>query len=202
MSNKISDFEVQTPITPEFFRLQTEVKEKLYDFNFSRPSAHEQRADLLLEILGRSGGVNIFPPFFCDLGKNIHFKEGGFLNTGVKILDLAPVYIGEYVQIGPDVVISTAGHPLDLAERVRPVATGNPITIGDSVWIGAGAIILDGVTIGDRAVIGAGSVVNKDIPADTVAVGNPCKVVKKIDQSPMPTEDEIYEMWKPLIEMN
>ncbi|WP_038882852.1 DapH/DapD/GlmU-related protein, partial [Vibrio rotiferianus] len=89
----------------------------------------------------------------------------------------------------------------ELAERVRPIATGNPISIGDSVWIGAGAIILDGVAIGDRAIIGAGSVVTKDIPADSVAVGNPCRVVKTIKQSEMPSEEEIIEMWRPLMEM-
>ncbi|MBW3696011.1 sugar O-acetyltransferase [Vibrio sp. T187] len=200
MSQSISDFSVRIPITPEFFELQNQVKEKLYDFNHSRPLEHDTRQAILLELLGRHGGVNIIPPFYCDLGSNIYFKQGGFLNTGVKILDLAPVNIGEYVQFGPNVVISTAGHPLDLSQRVRPVATGNPINIGNNVWIGAGAIILDGVTIGDRCVIGAGSVVTKDIPADSVAVGNPCKVIKSIKQSPMPSDEEINEMWKPLMD--
>lgn len=202
MSNKVSDFSVQIPINPEFDKMQDQVKEKLYDYNHARPSQHSLRRQLLEEILGSSGGANILSPFYCDVGKNIHFKQGGFVNTGVKILDLAPVKIGEYVQIGPDVIISTAGHPIDLAERVKPVATANPITIGDNVWIGAGAIILDGVTIGNRCVIGAGSVVNKDIPEDSVAVGIPCKVVKSIKQSPMPTEEELHQMWKPMMEAN
>ncbi|SON52923.1 sugar O-acetyltransferase [Vibrio tapetis] len=198
MSQTISDFDVQIPINKALFEFQTQVKEKLYDFNHARPSALEYRNQLLGEILGSVNQVHIVPPFYCDMGKNIHFKQGGFLNTGVKILDLACVTIGEYVQIGPDVVISTAGHPLDLAERVRPVATGNPIVIGDNVWIGAKAVILDGVTIGDRSVIGAGSVVTKDIPSDVVAVGNPCRVIKQIVHSEMPSDEEIEAMWEGL----
>lgn len=146
-------------------------------------------------ILGQYKGVTIVPPFYCDMGKNIHFECGGFLNSGVKILDLAPVFIGAHVQVGPNVVISTAGHPFDLAERVLPIASANPIKIGDNVWIGANAVILDGVTIGDRSVIGAGSVVTKDIPPDCVAVGNPCRVIKTITHSDMPSDDELDEMW-------
>lgn len=195
MGQSISDFSVRIPINRDFIELQIQVKEKLYDFNHSRPSDHDTRQAILSELLGHHGGVNILPPFDCDLGSNIYFKEGGFVNTGVKILDLAPVHIGEYVQFGPNVVISTAGHPLDLAQRVRPVATGNPINIGDSVWIGAGAIVMGGVTIGDRSVIGAGSIVTKDIPPDSVAVGNPCRVIKSIEQSSMPSNEELAEMW-------
>ncbi|MDD9157603.1 sugar O-acetyltransferase [Aliivibrio sp. S4TY2] len=199
MSHKLSDFSVQIPINKELCAFQDEVKEQLYDFNHSRPSEHQLRADVLQSILGNYQGVIIVPPFYCDMGKNIHFECGGFLNSGVKILDLAPVFIGEYVQIGPNVVISTAGHPFDLAERVLPIASANPIKIGDNVWIGANAVILDGVTIGDRSVIGAGSVVTKDIPSDCVAVGNPCRVIKTITHSEMPTDEDLEEMWASLI---
>ncbi|MUK39046.1 sugar O-acetyltransferase [Aliivibrio fischeri] len=195
MSHKLSDFSVQIPINKELCTFQDEVKEQLYDFNHSRPSEHQLRADVLQSILGQYKGVTIVPPFYCDMGKNIHFESGGFLNAGVKILDLAPVFIGAYVQVGPNVVISTAGHPFDLAERVLPIASANPIKIGDNVWIGANAVILDGVTIGDRSVIGAGSVVTKDIPPDCVAVGNPCRVIKTITHSDMPSDDELDEMW-------
>ncbi|MCP3698572.1 MAG: sugar O-acetyltransferase [Aliivibrio sp.] len=194
MSHKLSDFSVQIPINKELCAFQDEVKEQLYDFNHSRPSEHQLRVDVLQSILGNYQGVIIVPPFYCDMGKNIHFECGGFLNSGVKILDLAPVFIGECVQIGPNVVISTAGHPFDLAERVLPIASANPIKIGDNVWVGANAVILDGVTIGDRSVIGAGSVVTKDIPPDCVAVGNPCRVIKTITHSEMPTDEELDEM--------
>ncbi len=198
MSHKLSDFSVQIPINKELCAFQDEVKEQLYDFNHSRPSEHQLRVDVLQSILGNYQGVIIVPPFYCDMGKNIHFECGGFLNSGVKILDLAPVFIGECVQIGPNVVISTAGHPFDLAERVLPIASANPIKIGDNVWVGANAVILDGVTIGDRSVIGAGSVVTKDIPPDCVAVGNPCRVIKTITHSEMPTDEELDEMWADL----
>lgn len=195
MSYQLSDFSVQIPINKALCEFQDEVKEQLYDFNLSRPSEHQRRAEILKSILGTYQDTTIVPPFYCDMGKNIHFERGGFLNSGVKILDLAPVFIGEYVQIGPNVVISTAGHPCDLAERVLPIASANPITIGANVWVGANAVILDGVTIGERSVIGAGSVVTKDIPADSVAVGAPCRVIKTITHSKMPTDEELDAMW-------
>lgn len=198
MSHKLSDFSVHIPIDRELMDFQNQVKEKLYDFNHSRPSQSVLRQELLDDLFGSNKGVTIIPPFYCDMGKNIRFKQGGFLNTGVTILDLATVTIGEYVQIGPNVVISTAGHPFDLAERVLPIATGNPIVIGDNVWIGANSVILDGVTIGNRSIIGAGSIVTKDIPSDCVAVGNPCRVIKSISHSKMPTNEELDEMWLPL----
>ena len=200
MSQKLSDFTVHIPIDRELMDFQNQVKEKLYDFNHSRPSQGVLRQSLLDDLLGSNKGVTIIPPFYCDMGKNICFKQGGFLNTGVTILDLAPVTIGDYVQIGPNVVISTAGHPFDLAERVLPIATGNPIVIGDNVWIGANSVILDGVTIGDRSIIGAGSIVTKDIPSDCVAVGNPCRVIKSISHSKMPTDEELDVMWGSLMD--
>lgn len=199
MSQKLSDFTVHIPIDRELMDFQNKVKERLYDFNHSRPSQGALRQALLDDLLGSNKGVTIIPPFYCDMGKNIHFKQGGFINTGVTILDLAPVTIGDYAQIGPNVVISTAGHPFDLAERVLPIATGNPIVIGDNVWIGANSVILDGVTIGDRSIIGAGSIVTKDIPSDCVAVGNPCRVIKSISHSEMPTDEELDKMWRPLM---
>lgn len=200
MSHKLSDFSVHIPIDRELMDFQNQVKEKLYDFNHSRPSQSVLRQELLDDLFGSNKGVTIIPPFYCDMGKNIRFKQGGFLNTGVTILDLATVTIGEYVQIGPNVVISTAGHPFDLAERVLPIATGNPIVIGDNVWIGANSVILDGVTIGDRSIIGAGSIVTKDIPCDCVAVGNPCRVIKSISHTEMPTNEELELMWGSLEE--
>ncbi|WP_419207797.1 sugar O-acetyltransferase [Photobacterium leiognathi subsp. mandapamensis] len=200
MSSKLEDYSVHISINPELVHCQNAVKEKLYDFNHARPSDEVTQRKILNELLGAVNHAVIVAPFYCDMGKNIHFKRGGFLNAGVKILDIAPVYFGEHVLIGPNVVISTTGHPIDMAELL-PVASGNPITVGDCVWIGAGAIILDGVTIGDRSVIGAGSVVTKDIPADCIAVGNPCRVVKKIEHGEMPTEAELEELWRPVMEM-
>lgn len=201
MSNKLSDFSVHIAIDKALCKTQDRTKDLLYDYHHARPSDRAKKHQILEQLLGTYNGETITPPFYCDLGENIHFKGGGFFNTNVTILDLAPVYLGEYVQLGPNVVISTAGHPIDMAERVLPIALGNPITIGDNVWIGAGAVILDGVTIGDRSVIGAGSIVTKDIPADCVALGNPCKVVKHIQHGQIPSDEELEEMWRPIFEM-
>jgi len=103
MSRDLRDFSVQLPINRDLITYQTQVKEKLYDFNHSRPAQHTERQAILNSLLGSANGVTIVPPFFCDLGHNIHFKCGGFLNTNVTILDIAPVTIGEYVQMGPNV---------------------------------------------------------------------------------------------------
>lgn len=195
MSKKVDDFSVKLQINKELADFQLACKEKLYDFNHSRPSETEKRQQILKSIFGQFSNTHIEPPFQCDMGSNIFFGEGGFLNYGVIILDIAPVTIGEYVLIAPNVVISTASHPVDLAERVKPYACAEPISIGDNVWLGAGAIVVGGVTIGDRSVIGAGSVVTKDIPSDVIAVGNPCRVIKKIEHGEMPSEAQLQEWW-------
>ncbi len=126
-------------------------KEKLYDFNFSRPSEGEKRKAILKSLFGDVKNTHIEPPFYCDMGENIYFGEGGFINCDVKSLDIAKVTIGEYVLIAPNVLISTVSYPVDLAERVKPYACVEPVTIGDSVWLGAGCVVLGGVTIGNRS---------------------------------------------------
>ncbi len=123
----------------------------------------------------------IEPPFFCDYGKNIFLGEKVYFNFNCVILDVNTVKIGNEVLFGPNVQIYTASHPLDWKTRASGLELGKPITIGNNVWIGGGAIILPGVNIGDRAVIGAGSVVTKNIPSDVFAAGNPCKVIKDLN---------------------
>lgn len=200
MSKKVSDFSVQLLIDKALVKKQLACKEKLYDFNFSRPSEGEKRNQILKSLFGGFKNTHIEPPFQCDMGSNVFFGEGGFVNYGVTMLDIAPITIGEYVLIAPNVVISTVDHPVDLAERVKPYACAEPVTIGDSVWLGAGCMVLGGVSIGDRSVIGAGSVVTKDIPCDVIAVGNPCRVIKQIEHSTMPSEAQIKEWWSGLID--
>jgi len=200
MSKKVADFSVQLLIDKALVKHQLACKEKLYDFNFSRPSEADKRKAILESLFGQYSNTHIEPPFHCDMGDNIFFGEGGFINCGVKILDIAPVTIGEYVLIAPNVVISTVDHPVDLAERVKPYACAEPVTLGNNVWLGAGAMVLGGVTIGDRSVIGAGSVVTKDIPSDVIAVGNPCRVIKKIEHGEMPSEAQLEEWWGELME--
>lgn len=121
----------------------------------------------------------IQPPFYCDYGYNIYCEENVFFNFNCVVLDVARVTIGKNVFFAPAVQIYTATHPLDYLER-RTQESGRPVTIGDDCWIGGGAIILPGVKIGSRSVIGAGAVVTKDIPDDSLAVGNPAVVIKEL----------------------
>jgi maltose O-acetyltransferase len=134
----------------------------------------------LAELFGYPTDAYLEPPFFCDYGWNITLGAGVYANHNVVILDCAPVRIGDAVYVGPNVVISTAGHPVDAAERTSGVEFAKPISIGDRVWIGAGVVILPGVEIGANTTIGAGSVVTKNIPANCVAAGNPCRLMRML----------------------
>lgn len=143
-----------------------------------------QRRHLFKELLGSTEGrFYIENPFICDYGYNIHWGANSYANFGCTILDAAPVYIGANVMMAPNVQIYTATHPLEYKARNSGIEFAKSVHIGDNVWIGGGAIINPGVTIGENSVIGSGSVVVKDIPADVVAVGNPCRVLKPIDNS-------------------
>ena len=134
------------------------------------------------ELLGKSEGAWINPPFYCDYGYNIEVGKNCFINYNCTIIDVGKVRIGNYAQIAPNVSIYTAGHPVHPAARNTLYEYGIDITIGDNVWIGGNTVILPGVTIGDCCVIGAGSVVTHDIPAWTVAAGNPCRVLRRITE--------------------
>ncbi|HVF65386.1 MAG TPA: sugar O-acetyltransferase [Casimicrobiaceae bacterium] len=125
--------------------------------------------------------LTIEPPFFCDYGFNIALGDDVFMNFNCVILDVAPVTIGSRVLFAPLVQVYTATHPLSAIERRSGLEFGKPITIGDDVWIGGGAIIGPGVTIAERSVIGAGSVVTRDIPAGVLAAGNPCRVLRELE---------------------
>lgn len=141
------------------------------------------RKEILRELIGGySKGLVIEPPFFCDYGSNIFVGEKVYFNFNCVVLDVNKVTIGSNVLFGPHVQIYTATHPMDYKVRAQWLESGESITIGSDVWVGGGAIICPGVTIGDRAVIGAGSIVTRDIPSDVFAAGNPCKVIKKLDQ--------------------
>lgn len=136
----------------------------------------------LIKKLVAETGENVFfePPFRCDYGNNIFLGENFYANFECIMLDIAPIRIGENVMFGPRVSLYTAGHPLDPTIRNSGLEFGKPITIGDNVWIGGDTVVNPGVTIGDNVVIGSGSVVTKDIPANTVAAGNPCRVLKAV----------------------
>lgn len=149
-------------------------------YNVTRDAEREARGRLLGELLG-SGGESAYvqPPFQCDYGAHIHLGTQVYFNFGCIVLDICTVRIGDRTLFGPGVQILAALHPLEAVAR-RTQELGKPITIGRDVWVGGGALILAGVTIGDRTVIGAGSVVTRDIPADVLAVGNPCRVVRAL----------------------
>lgn len=139
------------------------------------------------ELLGKSEGAFINPPFYCDYGSHIEVGKNFFANYNCTIIDVAKVKIGDNCQMAPNVAIYTAGHPLHPVARNSMYEYGISVTIGDNVWIGGNTVIMPGVHIGSNTVIGAGSVVTKDIPDWSVAVGNPCRVIKKITE-----EDKKY----------
>lgn len=139
---------------------------------------------LLPEIFGAVGeGVYIKPPIAVDYGENTTIGRGTFANFDFTVLDVAPVTIGEYCQFGPHVQLLTPVHPLEPAARRAGLESADPIVIGDNVWLGGGVIVCPGVTIGDNCVVGAGSVVTKDIPANSLAVGSPARVIRTLDDS-------------------
>ena len=142
---------------------------------------------LVKELLGKSEGAFINPPFYCDYGKHIEVGKNFFANYNCTILDVATVKIGDNCQMAPNVAIYTAGHPVHPVSRNSAYEYGIPVEIGDNCWIGGNTVILPGVHIGDNCVIGAGSVVTKDIPDWSIAAGNPCKVIRKITE-----EDKKY----------
>ena len=155
-------------------------KDRIWEYNKMRPSMLKERNELLRGLLGKSDGDTfINQPFYCDYGSNIRVGRRFFANFNFTVLDEALVTIGDDCFIGPNVSIYTACHSTDPIERNSRREWAKPVTIGDNVWIGGSVTILPGVTIGSNVTIGAGSVVVKDIPDGCVAVGNPCRVVKR-----------------------
>eukprot|EP01053_Blabericola_migrator_P003753 Blabericola_migrator_1__3752@NODE_2124_length_3236_cov_538_062165_g1346_i0_p3_GENE_NODE_2124_length_3236_cov_538_062165_g1346_i0NODE_2124_length_3236_cov_538_062165_g1346_i0_p3_ORF_typecomplete_len204_score26_88Hexapep_2/PF14602_6/4_9e06Hexapep_2/PF14602_6/8_9e10Mac/PF12464_8/2_2e15Hexapep/PF00132_24/0_022Hexapep/PF00132_24/1_6e09_NODE_2124_length_3236_cov_538_062165_g1346_i023382949 len=169
---------------PELVKGREDAKILCHKFNQLSPDQKKERLEILGKLVNYKGEE---PPwieqsFWCDYGYNIHFGERCYANHNLLILDCAPVTIGDRVMFGPNCSIYTAAHHIsDVAYRDADIEFAKPINIGNYAWIGGNVTILPGVTIGNHAVIGAGSVVSRDIPANSVAVGNPCRVIKKID---------------------
>ncbi len=158
-------------------------KELLYDYNNTRPSEEVKRKELLKELLGDMGEeIWIEPPVHMAYGTNVHIGNHFYANFNLVIVDDIDVYIGEHVMIAPNVTITPTGHPVDPELRKPGTQFSIPVRIGNDVWIGSNVVILPGVNIGDNSVIGAGSVVTHDIPENVVAVGNPCRVLRKINE--------------------
>ncbi len=168
---------------PELAHDQLLCLDKLYDFNQTRPTQQERRQELLKELFAEIGeNCYIEPPLHANWGCNTHFGNNVYANFNLTLVDDTDIFVGDSVMFGPNVTVATAGHPIDPDLRRRVAQYNIPVHIGNNVWIGAGAVILPGVRIGDDSVIGAGSVVTRDIPAGVVAVGNPCRVLRKIGE--------------------
>jgi maltose O-acetyltransferase len=175
--------ELYDPTDPELVKRRENARDLCWSLNATREGDQASRRNLLELLLG-SGGDSAWlqPPFFCDYGSNIHLGSHVYFNFNCVVLDVCRVQIGEHTMIGPSVQIYTATHPLNAAAR-RKSEFAKPIEIGSDCWIGGGAIILPGVTIGARTVIGAGSVVTRDVPSDVIAAGNPCRIIRPINEN-------------------
>lgn len=184
MKEKMHNGELYLPGDEEIMRMQEKCLEKLYDFNRTRPSEYEKRMSMLREMFAEIGeNCYIEPPFYANWGgKHIHFGNNVYCNFSVTMVDDTHIYVGDSTMIGPNVTIASAGHPILPELRKKAYQYNMPVRIGKNCWIGAGVVIVPGVTIGDNTVIGAGSVVNKDIPSDVIAVGNPCRVLREINE--------------------
>lgn len=156
----------------------------LYEYNRTRPTQQKKRARLIRKMFAEAGENCYFePPLNSNFGcRHVHVGKNVYTNYGVTFVDDADIYIGDNVMLAPYVVIATAAHPILPALRAYGMQFNRPVHIGNNVWIGAGAVVLPGITIGENSVIGAGSVVTKDIPADVVAAGNPCRVLRTIGE--------------------
>jgi len=176
--------EMYDPLDKELSDDRTRCRNLFFEFNQIKEEDKPKRLKVLAQLVPEAGkNLWIEPPFYCDYGYNIKAGNNVFMNFDCVILDVMAVEIGDQTMFGPGVHIYTATHPLNAEERLSGREYAKPVKIGKKVWVGGGAIICPGVTIGDRAVIGAGSVVTKDIPNDVFAAGNPCKVIREIDNS-------------------
>ena len=174
--------EIYSAVDPQLLEELAAARDVIHDYNLLRPSENQKKLELLKGLLGHIGDDSIIinQPFRCDYGKQISVGKRFFANFNFTVLDEAQVTIGDDCFIGPNVSIYTACHSIDPEERNSRREWAEPVTIGDNVWIGGSVTILPGVTIGDNVTIGAGSVVTKDIPSNSIAVGNPCKVMKTL----------------------
>ena len=183
--DKLHSGDIYFPGDPEIYAEQTACQEKLFDFNQTRPGELEKRTAMLKDMFAEIGeGCYIEPPLRANFGgRHVHLGSWVYANYNLTLVDDTHIYVGDHTMFGPNVTVATAGHPIDPQLRRRGLQYNMPVRIGSNCWLGAGVIVLPGVTIGDNTVIGAGSVVTKDIPSGVVAVGNPCRVLRKIGES-------------------
>ncbi len=179
---KMLDGELYDPMDAQLSQERMRTRLLIKELNDSREDQPEERARILKQLIPNAG-ANLWlqPPFYCDYGSNMIVGEKVFFNFNCIVLDVTYVTIGSRTLFAPNVQIYTATHPTDWRERGLGLEFAKPITIGEDVWVGGGAIICPGVRIGDRTIIGAGSVVTKDIPPGVLAAGNPCRVIRRLE---------------------
>lgn len=196
---KMHSGQLYDPGNEEIMQEQLECMEQLHEYNLTRPHEQEKRQQMLRQMFAEIGpGCYIEPPLHANWGgHHVHFGKNVYANFNLTLVDDTHIYVGDYTMIGPNVTIATAGHPILPELRERGLQYNMPVHIGKNCWIGAGVILVPGITVGDNVVIGAGSVVTKDLPSDVVAVGNPCRILREINeqdkkyyfkQHPIPTE--------------
>ena len=179
---KMLSNELYNAADPELVELRLKARKLFSAYNQTAYEDTLKKKQFLKDLLGAiKGNIDIQAPFYCDYGLNIFVGNNVFMNFNCVILDCAKVVLGNNVFLAPNVQLYTAYHPIEALERIKGPELAAPITIGDNVWIGGGAIVCPGVSIGENSTIGAGSVVTKDIPANVVAAGNPCKVIKSLN---------------------
>lgn len=183
IKDKMHNCELYLPGDENLMKEQTACLEKLYEFNQTRPTEGEKRTKMLKEMFAEIGeNCYIEPPFHSSwAGRHVHFGNRIYANFNLTLVDDTHIYVGDCTMFGPNVTVATAGHPILPKLREQAYQYNAPVHIGKNCWIGAGAIILPGITIGDNVVVGAGSVVTKDLPSNVVAVGNPCRILREVN---------------------
>lgn len=184
MIEKLHTGELYLPGDKEILKEQLQCLDKLYEFNMTRPSELEKREQMLSEMFAEIGSdCYIEPPLRTNWGgRHVHFGKNVYANFNLTLVDDTHIYVGDYTKFGPNVVIATAGHPILPELREKAYQYNAPVHIGKNCWLGSGVIVVPGIKIGDNVVIGAGSVVTKDLPDNVVAVGNPCRILRSINE--------------------
>ena len=181
---RMTEGRIYPPGDEEIMAEQVVCMQKLWEYNQIQPKDMDKRFAKLQDMFAEIGeGSYIEPPLHANFGgKHVHFGKNVYANYNLTMVDDSHIYVGDNTMIGPNVTIATAGHPIDPALRDVQAQFNMEVHIGRNVWIGGGCVLLPGVSIGDNTVIGAGSVVTKDIPANVVAYGNPCRVIREIGE--------------------
>ena len=176
--------ELYIPNDDEIFQNQIRKLDRLYDFNMTRPTQLDKRKEMLKEMFAEIGeDCYIEPPLHANMaGAYVHFGKNVYANFNLTLVDDGHIYVGDYTMIGPNVTIATAGHPILPELREKGYQYNMEVHIGKNCWLGSGVVVLPGVTIGDNVVVGAGSIVTKDLPSNVVAVGNPCRVLREMNE--------------------